>query len=138
MKSTENLDKNEIKAVNLLLESFSKKSKYKIDLDKLLEKWESFIKNVEEGYSDSIYEYTNDLSTRDLINRLMESDLSSSIKSKLASIIEELDQRFERATYKIESSLIPNKSKDIKWWFRIPNKISDDFEDDLKCENIIK
>ena len=40
-------------------------------LDALLREWRAFVTQVERGYDDSIYEYTNDLSVRDRLERLL-------------------------------------------------------------------
>ncbi len=40
-------------------------------LGSLLQDWQRFVTAVERGYDDSIYEYTNDLSVRDRLERVV-------------------------------------------------------------------
>ncbi len=42
-----------------------------VSFEKLLQQWQAFVAEVEAGYAMSIYDYTNALSTRDVIEEVV-------------------------------------------------------------------
>lgn len=48
-----------------IVTALSDRARFRITLAYLLDRWVWFVEVVEQGYDDSIYEYTNDLSVRD-------------------------------------------------------------------------
>jgi len=71
--------------------------------------WCSFVERVERGYSDSIYEYTNDLSSRDLLEELL-AKAPESAKAKLTRFIHP------------------------SWWFGVPRIVGGELEADLHSQ----
>ncbi|HLC16195.1 MAG TPA: hypothetical protein VJL89_08215, partial [Thermodesulfovibrionia bacterium] len=57
--------------IETILNSLSNQAIRKLSLNTLLQNWYRFVVEVERGYNDSIYEYTNDLSNRDLIENIL-------------------------------------------------------------------
>src|SRR5438094_8494043 len=62
-------------------------------LNELLGQWAEFVRTVERGYDDSIYEYTNDLSVRDRLQSLVVAS-SPTLRAKLESALAPVDARF--------------------------------------------
>jgi hypothetical protein len=64
------LTPDESRALSEILADLSQRAKYEVSLDRLLSNWVRFVDEVEQGYQDSIYEYTNDLSNRDTLEEI--------------------------------------------------------------------
>lgn len=107
--------------VNSILASRSALAKHSISLSYLINKWDHFIKKVEEGYRLTIDDYTNELSIRDLLQEILEVIPNN---TELEKWIEELDNRFIFITKKVDIPLLPlmKRSEIGWWWFRIPLK----------------
>jgi hypothetical protein len=97
MESIIALSAREAKVVNPILAGFSQRARFPISLDYLLKGWQKFVVKVEKGYDDSIYDYTNDLSGRDLLEELA-LQVPGSVVSKLMEVIQPWDARFVAAT----------------------------------------
>jgi hypothetical protein len=123
--------------LELLLASMSRKANYSITLSSLLDNWENFVSEVEEGYNDSIYEYTNDLSARNLLQLLVENS-SLAFRNKLIGVLQGLDERFKQATEE-SNYLVLNIQKKSQgwWWFRIPIKMGPELKNDFQIEGKI-
>jgi hypothetical protein len=67
----ENLSEKDKSALGDILKYLSVRTHRSVSLQQLTADWDRFVSHVEEGYSDSIYEYTNDLSIRDLLEKLI-------------------------------------------------------------------
>ena len=119
------------------LQQFSESAGYRISLDYLLERWGRFVSAVEQGYSDSIYEYANDLAVRNLLKKI-ETDAPSSLRASLAAYLAPLDRRFFEATRAAEKT-IPGLAQpsDAPWSVRIPKKADGELLDDLRSHGLI-
>lgn len=106
--------------------------------EKLSGDWVRMVEQIEAGYDDSIYEYTNDLAARDILRRVLAA-ASASLAEKLRGAIADTDQRFMAATTEAKKPLgkISDKEKDAFWWFRAPKKLSAELKADLKSEGMI-
>ncbi|MCB9451898.1 MAG: hypothetical protein H6672_10690 [Anaerolineaceae bacterium] len=130
------LSSDESQIVSTVLEVLMQKRKYKISLDQLLGRWSNFVAHVEAGYNDSIYEYINDLSTRDILDELIE-EVPQPIKDKLDTYLQPLDERFTNATITTERILLKEKAANQAHWLRIPKIRGSELEDDLRSEDLI-
>jgi hypothetical protein len=86
-------------------------------LDALLRRWSHFVAQVERGYDDSIYEYTNDLSVRDVLERLVEG-AGAGLRAALEERLTADDRRFETATEEHVRPLGEFKQTTPPWWWR--------------------
>lgn len=59
-------DEQEVRELKKALEKWSRRSKKEVTLNGLLNGWAEFVRQVERGYTFSIYDYINDLSVRDV------------------------------------------------------------------------
>jgi hypothetical protein len=100
-------------------------------LNELLGQWTAFVRAVERGYDDSIYEYTNDLAVRDLLEDLL-LESSSSLRIKLEAAIAPIDKRFVSATEPAATPLRTTKGELATWWVRVPSRRIGELADDLE------
>jgi hypothetical protein len=120
-----------------VIEDLSTRAGYPITLDGLVEAWSDFVRRVENGYEDSIYEYVNDLSMRELINEVS-SRLPPAEQLRLQNVVDPLDARFKQATRRVSKvtahTLLANLSPQGR---RIPNVLTEELREDLIAEGIL-
>jgi len=134
---SQHLTTYELGLIDSAVEVLAKQAKFSFTFDDLLKRWSNFVTATELGYEDSIYEYTNDLATRDVIQRVL-LGIPESLSAKVIEIVQCDDDRFLQATRKIERSLADRKSfEDSPWWFRVPRKMSDELRNDLESEGLL-
>ena len=120
-----------------ILASLSRRMQCTLTLSLLVDRWKKFVFDVEEGYDDSIYEYTNDISIRDLLQGVVDK-CPLVLCNKLIKSLQIWDDRFKKATRVTTCSVLPDREKSQAWWwFRIPIKLSPELENDLKVEGLI-
>jgi hypothetical protein len=122
--------------MDTILARLSARARYSLTFDGLLRRWSTFVAQVEQGYSDSIYEYTNDLSTRDVLQEVLEA-VDEPLRQKLTALVQPIDQRFEQTTREIGRPLTGGKTPEGRWWLRIPQRLSGELEDDLRSEGLV-
>jgi hypothetical protein len=94
--------------------------------DATLHRWSHFVTQVERGYDDSIYEYTNDLSVRDRLEQLTQG-------AELERRVAEVDRRFETATEERARPLGVFKEASAPWWWRrVPRRLVGELAEDLE------
>jgi hypothetical protein len=118
--------------LELFLEEFANIARYPLSLKDLVERWATLVREVEEGYADSIFEYANDVAIRDLL-RTIETDGPSNLASSLRDYLEPLDRRFFMATNDTSRS-IPGlvEMAGNPWRSRIPKNPSGELLNDLR------
>ncbi len=115
----------------------SQRAKHPITLHQLINDWARFVTAVERGYEDSIYEYTNNLSTRDLIQAILDK-APSQLRGKLLSVIEPWDRRFLASTQAVEQSVMSRENGDAApWHVRVPVHLGPELEADLRSEGML-
>ena len=131
------LSEEESISLNKILAKYSENANYSITLDLLLDKWQSFVFQVESGYSDSIYEYQNDLSTRTILQEII-NKLGEPLGMKLSDELRSWDERFMGATLKASKPLHPDLDIEKHPWIsRLPKVITDELRDDLLVEGYL-
>lgn len=137
MKIQLQLSPNENDALAEILASLSERAKRPLSLDTLLDKWSHFVIQVEQGYEDSIYEYTNDLSVRDLLDETL-SKVPPSLHEKLVQEIQIWDKRFQEATREVRKPLLSSGTRKLlPWWSRIPKNLRGELKEDLQVEGLL-
>jgi hypothetical protein len=94
-------------------------------LGALLQDWNRLVTEVERGYDDSIYEYTNDISVRDRLERVI-ARASPGLRAQLEGAVAEDDRRFAAATEEAARPL--GKSA---WAQRVPTRRVGELAEDL-------
>lgn len=112
-----------------LFAALSQEAKRTLSLTQLLDGWQRLVTQVEQGYEDSIYEYTNDLSVRDLLDQVL-LQAPQTLRSKILVRIEPWDDRFRAATVSVERPIAPGKSS--QRWQCIPRRFGSELERDLR------
>jgi hypothetical protein len=108
-----------------------------LTLDKVSQDWMRFVAAVESGYDDCIYEYTNDLSLRDILQELSDL-LPDALQQKLTRWLQPWDERFRHATQPSQRPLRQEVGRPRWWWSRIPMRMGRQLEDDFRSEGIIR
>jgi hypothetical protein len=96
----------------------------------MLRGWSDLVTRVERGYDDSIYEYTNDLSVRDLLERVVQG-AGPGLRAKLEAALAEDDRRFEAATEEGARPLGDFREASPPWWQRVPRRRTGELAEDL-------
>lgn len=99
-------------------------------LNALLGRWRAFVAQVERGYDDSIYEYTNDLSVRDRLEGLV-TGAGPGLRAKLEGALAEDDRRFAEATEEAARPLGEFAHEAPAWWRRAPRRRGGELAEDL-------
>lgn len=115
-----------------LLREFQERSKSatRPSVASLVAKWTDFTASVEEGYELTIYDYTNDLSSRDLLRELLDRDPES--REEILATTEPVDKRFMLATCQADGVLRPGAGPEEWWWHRLPRKQVGELKKDLE------
>ena len=101
-------------------------------LGALLRGWSDLATGVERGYADSIYEYTNDLSVRDRLERVVQG-AGPGLRPKLEGALAESDRRFEAASEEAARPLGEfGEASPPWWWRRVPRRRTGELADDLE------
>ncbi len=131
----------ETQSLNQILTELSEQNKHPrpLSLDRLLQRWEYFVSKVERTYNDSIYEYTNELSIRDIIEDML-SRSPDPLRDKVMALVQEDDNRFAEVTRPLQKTICRSakQREDYWWWLRIPKKLSKELENDLRSEGTIE
>jgi hypothetical protein len=121
-------------AVQSALDRLSARATRRLSLSGLMNEWQSFVAEIERGYKDSIYEYTNSLGSREVLD-----ELCRSVPKAVAKVIElalrPIDDRYESATKPTTKSIISGAGDRSARWYRIPRILLDGLRADLESES---
>jgi hypothetical protein len=101
-------------------------------LDGMLGRWSSFVTDVERGYDDSIYEYTNDLSVRDRLESVV-AGAGPGLRAKLDAALADDDRRFAASTQEAARPLGEFEHESPSWWRRVPLRRVGELAEDLEA-----
>lgn len=92
--------------------------------------WEAFVIGVEDGYQGDLYEYENELSVRDDLQRALRSPALAACAEwgDLRDRILSLDDRL-RSVLVLGPEVRPNA---LWWWMRLPAVAGDEFAQDAR------
>ena len=113
-----------------LLAELAERSGRAVSLGAMLRGWSGFVAEVERGYDDSIYEYTNDLSVRDRLDDVA-AGAGPGLRAKLDAALAADDRRFAAATEAPARALDAAKAASRWWWRRVPARRVGELADDL-------
>jgi hypothetical protein len=132
MSASLDLSPDERDELARLLAELAARSGREDSLGAMLGRWSRFVTRVERGYDDSIYEYTNDLSVRDRLERVIVG-AGPGLRAKIEGRVAADDRRFEAAT---EESARPlgefGQNGPPWWWRRVPRRRVGELADDLE------
>ena len=131
------LSNKEIERLDQIVRAYAERAK-KVDADgvtftNFLEKLERFNQEVEDGYSLTIDDYTNDLSQRDMFEEI-KNQSQNDVRPKLIAFLQKWDERFIQNTREIDRPIIGDREDTKKgWWFyRIPQKLTSSLKSDAE------
>ena len=101
-------------------------------LGSLLQDWQRFVTAVERGYDDSIYEYTNDLSVRDRLERVV-AGASPGLRAQLEQALAADDAASRRPPRR--PSARSARAYTTWWWRRVPRRRVGELADDLRAQS---
>lgn len=106
-------------------------------LNEMFEAWADLVADIEHGYDQNIYEYTNDLACRDWL-ALAWPLLTERVRNARTAELEQLDARFTAATLDDGGRAISRShgldDKDAWWWRRRPRRPAGALAADLAGE----
>ncbi len=84
-----------------------------------------------------MYDYTNDLAHRDVLERL--TDLGEEVRRKVAALVSEADAVFLESTIESEHPIVGDRGPKHRfwWYFRIPKRMGEELTADLRSSGII-
>ena len=132
MKTSLDLTAEEKASLELLLKRLPRGSDRQTSVHDMLSRWENFVREVERGYNDSIYEYTNDLSVRDRLAALVDGAIPS-LAGKLERALLPTDRRFEAVTEPAARPLSERQGTVASWWHRVPCRRVGELAADLEA-----
>jgi hypothetical protein len=120
-------------ALTDLLADLATRAGRPLTLDGLISLWGELVKHLERGYTDSIYDYLNDLAVRGLLKQILEHG-PDELRSNLLDSITPWDERFRAATQPPERPLITGESD---WWLRVPRVPAGELRADLLARGLL-
>jgi hypothetical protein len=130
------LSLDEIRILETILAPLSKRAQQPLSLGGLIEKWSDFVVRVEQGYQYSIYEYTNDLSTRDLLEHVV-LNAPQPLREKIVAEVRVWDDRFRDTTLEYGKPLVSPVFHELAWWWsRVPKILEGELKTDFQVEGI--
>ncbi len=112
-----------------------------VTLQSLLASWQGLVEEVERGYTDSVYEYANDVDSRKILERV-----ATAARPELADTLRQWlrpwDERYSAATVRARKPFHGHAEPDhpyaaSEWHWRIPRRLEGELEADLRAMGVI-
>jgi hypothetical protein len=124
-------------ALDAVLSRLSARAKRPIDLIDLIERWSTFVTEVDRGYGATIYDYTNGLSVRDLLAEILVA-IPLERRRAIEDAVANSDAIYQHATTASSRPLLPlAHGLHSWWWFRLPLRIPKELRDDLIADGFL-
>src|SRR6266853_5852883 len=122
-----NLNDSDRQIVSTILTGYSSgSSKSRLTLEHLLAQWTRIAERMQSLYDMSLNDFLNDVSTRDVLQELIER-LSHTSRTRLAAMLEPIDATFKSGT--VEVAYL----KGDHWWnHRLPARMGDEMSQQAK------
>jgi hypothetical protein len=128
---------DDINTISRLTEAFARRFHTDHVLVKLISDWMLFVEQVETGYPSSIYEYTNELGGRNILESILQT-VSSQGKLLISEAVLPIDKRFLSATTSLTRPIRQLPGREEHWWYyRVPKKLPEELSQDLISEGFL-
>lgn len=124
----------ELVALRLALERVSARAQQELSFNALFHQWKSLVMSVEKGYSESLYEYINDLAARILLEEIADS-VPAGLGNRINEELAPWDLRFKAATRPVAVPLENSSSsrpEEGQSWHRVPIRLCGELKEDLE------
>ena len=104
-------------------------------LNGLLTSWSRLVEEVERGYTDSVYEYANDVDSRKILDRVADAARSGAGET-LRQWLKPWDERYEAATVRASGPFHGRADGPYaasEWHWRIPRHLVGELREDLEA-----
>lgn len=136
MNETPKLSPADTRHIRTLTRAYAVRFKVDNVLAKLIDDWNRFVAAVENGYTYSIFEYTNELGGRNIIEQIL-TQISPTGRVEIQRMVEPLDSRFMNATRMLQQPLRRMPKGNPGWWYyRVPRILNDELSQDLVAEGV--
>jgi hypothetical protein len=112
------------------LEEVSARAKYPVSLDRLLNTWSAFVRDLERGFESNIYDYSNSLGSRDLLDEILRR-LPADLRITIHEVLDPWDERFDKATRPTDRPISPGAEERSTRWLRVPKILREELRRDL-------
>ena len=96
--------------------------------------WAWLVEEVEAGYTDSVDEYANDVSSRAILDTVLTMAPPNS-REQLQRWLLPFDERFDQATVRASAPFY-GRDAGSRWYARIPKKLVGELKDDLEARGV--
>jgi hypothetical protein len=101
-------------------------------LNGMVDAWRELVAQIEDGYDESIDEYTNDLSVRQLLDELLDVLPAGTVRTWVTKEVTESDERYLRATHAVAEPIFG--ANEVPWlWRRVPTVLSGELRRDVEA-----
>lgn len=98
--------------------------------------WRALPEVIDRGYRLTIYDYTNDLSVRHLLDEVLGVIPEGSVRSWVELTIAEADAQYRKVTHEVPKPI--HGHGDMPWWYRrVPNRIEGELAQDLNSGGLV-
>lgn len=106
-----------------------------VTLEYLRNSWTALVQSVESGYTESVYEYANDVDSRVILDRVCHL-APQAASQQLLVWLRPLDERFDAATVRAVSPIHGTVESALRWHWRIPRKLAGELQDNLNAMGV--
>jgi DsbC/DsbD-like thiol-disulfide interchange protein len=96
-------------------------------------RWASLAQHVADGFDDSIYEYSNDLTARTLLGRVM-AEAPEPIRAKIIMYVDDIDVQFRSVSREVTAPVQKDKPESEWWFYRVPLNPGAELQADLDSQ----
>ena len=138
MNTSIELSAGEASEIAPVMEMFSRGGRRPITLGYLYQRWRDFVTEVERGYDATIYDYTNDLSVRDMFEEIL-GRVGIPRAQKLITALQPWDVRFDQATTEAAQGATGQQvGLRRPLVAQIPLKLQGELEADLRSDGLVE
>lgn len=117
------LTTEDVRTIDAIISRLDPPPTKKLTIDYPLKKWRQLVDEVAGTYKFTIWDFTNDLSHRDFLERVLKAS-PPSLERKLGKAVKELDRKFYDSTFEVDHPTSGSTEMFTKeafpWRYRVP------------------